>query len=126
MAEHNPYDDLFSAEEMQSFNKILLKKWVRIDPKTKKPHTNSKDIFWEVDNMIPMSRAGADMNRPKMNFKVQAYWRRKTYEASTEGGSSKTVRHEAFNEVNSRGELVRPGYIIVEYDNFLTQFAEDK
>jgi len=126
MADYNPYDTLFSDEEMAQFNRIMQKKWVRVDPNTKKAFANSKDLFWEVDNMCPMSKFGEDMNKPKMNFKVQAYYRRRTYEAATDQKGGKTTRNMAYHEVNDRGELLKPGFLWVDSENFPKHFVEDK
>jgi hypothetical protein len=126
MADSNPYDDLFSPEDMAKFSALWNRHWKRVDPETKKPHANSTQFFWEVAHMFPAVKAGGNMNAPEMNFQVQRYYRGKTYEAQLEDKGATVTRHLAFHEVNPRGELVSPGYIMVSYDDFLKQFVEDK
>jgi len=124
--ESSPYDSSFSEEEMNTYNAMLGKRWVRVDPETRQPHDHSRDFFWQIAHMYPAVKSGGDMNSPKMRFLVQRYYRNRTYEANLDqSGLGKTTRHEAFHEVNEKGELIRPGYITVDYDAFLKQFAED-
>jgi hypothetical protein len=117
----------FSAGDMARFDAMLDKHWARVDPTTQKAHASNKDSFWQITDLIPGVKVGENMNAPRMNFRVQRYHRAKTYEAGVGPDSTrKQTRHVAWNELSGRGELVSPGAVTVEYDDFLKQFVEDK
>lgn len=125
MADDNPYDSLFSDEDMAKFSALWGRRWIRIDPVSKKPHANMKEFFWEVVHMFPATPAGGNINKPEMDFQVQRYFRNKTYEAEVEQGGAKTTRNVAWHEINSKGELTAPGYITCSYESFQKQFQPD-
>lgn len=126
----NPYSGMFSEEDLAKFNALWGRRFVRVDPETKKPHANSKDRFWEVEHMYPAVSVNGNMTAPKMEIVVQPYWRNKTHTAQLPdgkgGASGTTVRHDAIHQVNSKGELEAPGFVRLEYDNFVKQFVEDR
>jgi hypothetical protein len=82
MANNNPYDSPHKPEEEAKYLSILGKKWIRVDPETKKPHTSAKDFFWTVEDRRDAVPIGGNMNAPNMDLVVYKYWRNKTHSSN--------------------------------------------
>lgn len=120
----------FSDEQIRKWEDMQAKRWIRVDPETKKPHANSKEFFWEIVHMVPGAMAGKDSNHPPMNFVVQRFYRNKTYQVNIPdgkgGAAGQSRRHVAWNDSDKRGHLRSPGDMMIEADAFAKQFVEDK
>jgi len=128
----SPYDSLFSEADLEKYSALWDRKYVRVDPETRKPHTYPKgqESFWEIVHMFPAVPAGGNNNAPQMQFQVQRFLLNKTYEAKTPDGkggvNGSLTRHVAWNDLNRKGELVSPGYVTVDYEGFKKQFEPAK
>lgn len=126
MNEENPHENKFKPEQWEKYLKLLGRRFIRVDPNTKRPHDNSKDFFWEILHMYPATPAGGNMNEPDMQLVVQRYHRARTYQSDIEqGGNLKVTKHEAWHDLDGRGQLRAPGYISITLEGFLKQFVED-
>jgi hypothetical protein len=126
MADDNPYDELFSAEQWTKYNALIGKRFVRVDPQSRKPQPDWKDYFWMVDDMTPTTLVNGDMNKPFMDLVVQPYYRNKTYEAAIDQeGGGKMTKHVAFHFTNRKGELTAPGFTKIAIDRFKDEFAPE-
>lgn len=117
---------MFTESQLKEYAAMWDKRWMRVDPETKKPHQSNKTCFWQITGQYPSVRFGENMNEPKMTFQVTRFCRDKTYEASVSpDGHGSTTRHVAFHDVDRRGQLIAPGCVNIEYADFLKQFVED-
>lgn len=125
----NPYEDLFSPEDMAKFLGLWDRRWIMVDPTTKKPHKLSEEFFWQVTHMYPGVKVGGDMNHPEMQFQLQRFYRNKTYKRAIldEGGKAvgELPTNVAWHETTSRGELKSPGTITKEFSSFGKELVED-
>ena len=119
--------DELSDEIQDKIAALYGKQFVRTDPVTKKPHSNSKEFFWELVSHYPAQRGQGD-RRPYCTLLMQKYYRAKTYKATAEPGNDRagTVdKHIAFTSRNRIGDLVDTGSLPVSYSQFLKQFSPD-
>ena len=115
----------FSAELLAKCDELWGKKFVRIDPATKKPHEQNKQFFWQIVGQYPATRAGENMNAPVMHFEIQRYWRDKTYKAPAGPNDTHEVtKHVPWTGQNWDGELI-PGSMQISYPDFIKQFVAE-
>lgn len=129
MSEPLPYDNLPVDETWAKANNFYGKRLTRIDPETKKPHANSKNIFWEVENVGLSCRAGGDMNNPVIEMTVVPYYKDKTYTTQIPDDNGRVTgtatRHEAVCVRDAQGHLVEPAYKKFEFSTFVKQFVAE-
>lgn len=120
---------LFTTEaQAEKYDRLIDKKFIRVDPETKKPHENSKDFFYEIVHTYPAYMGHGVETAFRTQFEVNKLWRNKTYKVTPPMGSksqAEIVKHESYIEKNSHGDTIRVGVQTFDAEDFVLQFKED-
>jgi hypothetical protein len=122
-------DPQWSPQMMQLYVELYDKKFIPVDPVTKKPHALAKDFFWKVvGGPYGATRAGENMNAPVPHFEIQRYWRAKFQPARTDPKGNQTgnpTQNLPWSGRDYDGSLI-PGSAQISYPELKSKYVEDR
>ena len=122
------YTGFTTLAQAEEYDKMFGRKYVQIDTATGKPLESAKDFFYEIMSSLKNFLGSGSENAIRIEFVIQKFWRNKTYKVPSSPDSHSrrdVIKHLAYSEQNSEGEMTAEGSRIIDAEKFKRQFKED-